>query len=367
MERRTLARGVIAACGVLVWIATPGPAQAQAPPGIAAQLRALGNGICVPETAAIYKPLLLDQAPYSGVEIVRDISWFDDPRTVMDLFAPASGAGSRPVLVFVSGGAGNKQEAPPDGDVFYDNVMMWAVKNGMVGVNMQRRGGLTGAGMEWDEPARDVGRVVDWVRQNIGQHRGDPNRIFLWSSSAGNVPVSTYTAHPEISGASGAAVKGIILMSAPNFNILPATATGPAPDPPAGLGTNCGREAAARGGGAPGAARGGGGRGAGAGRGRGGGGGRGGAEAVDEATQLARSNLDGLANGPTAVFVAWGELDPPNIIAFDMGLRDALCQAGRCPTSKMFPDHSHMSLVFVPNTDDDSVTGPLLEWMRSID
>lgn len=354
--------------GLLFGIATlgVGAAGAQAPPEVAAELRALGNGICVPETAAIYKPLLLDQAPYSGVEILRDISYFDDPRTVMDLFAPESGAGDRPVLVFVSGGAGNKQEAPPDGDVFYDNIMMWAVKNGMVGVNMQRRGGLTGAGMEWDEPARDVGRVVAWVRQNIGQYRGDPDRIFLWSSSAGNVPVSTYAAHPEISGANGAAVKGIILMSAPNFNILPATATGPAPEPPAGLGTNCGREPAARGGGAPGGARGAVGRGGGAGRGRGGAG-RGGAAAVDEATQLARSNLDGLANGPTAVFVAWGELDPPNIIAFDTGLRDALCQAGRCPTSWMFPDHSHMSLVFVANTEDDSVTGPLLEWMRSVD
>ncbi len=354
--------------GVVMGIAALGvaAAQGQAPPDVAAQLRAIGNGICVPETAKIYKPLQ-EKAPYSGVTILRDVPYFDDPRTVMDVFFPETGGGNRPVLIFVSGGAGNKLEAPPDGDVFYDNIMLWAINNGMTGVNMQRRGGLNGAGMAWDEPARDVGRVVDWVRQNITKYKGDPNRIFLWSSSAGNVPVSTYAAHPEIHGANGAAVKGIILMSAPNFNILPETVAAPprggTPAPGAAatpaLGTNCGRSAAAGAGGG----RGGPGGGAGA-----RGGARGGAPAdqPDQATLLARSNLAGLANGKIAVYVAWGELDPPNIISFDEGLKNALCKAGRCPASGMFKDHSHMSLVFSPNTADTSVTAPLLKWMKSI-
>src|ERR1700752_2757152 len=100
---------------------------AQVPADVAAQLRAMGTGVCVPETAKVYKPLLQEKAPYSGVTIVRDISYFNDPRTVMDVFSPENGAGNRPVLIFVSGGAGNKLEAPPDGDVFYDNVMLWAI------------------------------------------------------------------------------------------------------------------------------------------------------------------------------------------------------------------------------------------------
>jgi len=345
-------------------------AQAQVPADVAVQLRALGTGVCVPETAKIYKPLLLDKAPYSGVTVVRDISYYSDPRTVMDVFAPEKGGGNRPVLIFVSGGAGNKLEGAPDGDVFYDNIMLWAVKNGMTGVNMQRRGGLNGAGMAWDEPAKDVGRVVEWVRQNIKQYKGNPDRIFLWSSSAGNVPVSTYGAHPEISGANGAAVKGVILMSAPNFNILPETvappARGAAPAIP-GLGTNCGRPPAeVRGGAARGGPGGGPGAGAAAGRAPARGGGRGGAEPVDQATQLVRSNLNGLAKGKPAVFLAWGELDPPNIISFDEGLKAALCKVGKCPTVGYFKDHSHMSLVFSPNTKDDSVTSPLLKWMKSV-
>jgi len=150
------------------------PVQAQVPPDVANQLRALGTGVCVPETAKIYKPLLLEQAPYKGVTVVRDIAYGTDPRTIMDVFAPEKGGGNRPVLIFVSGGAGNKIEAAPDGDVFYDNIMLWAVKNGMTGVNMQRRGGLTGAGMAWDEPAKDVGVVVDWVRKNIPKCKGIP-------------------------------------------------------------------------------------------------------------------------------------------------------------------------------------------------
>lgn len=356
---------------VMMCVMTCATAHAQVPSDTATKLRALGAGVCVPETATLYKPLQLVKAPYTGVTVVRDISYGPDPRTIMDVFAPEKGGGNRPVLIFVSGGAGNKIEGPPDGDAFYDNVMLWAVKNGMTGVNMQRRGGLNGAGMAWDEPAKDVGVVVDWVRKNITKYKGNPNRIFLWSSSAGNVPVSTFAAHPEIAGENGAAVKGIVLMSAPNFNILPETgAPATPPTPVAGLGTNCGRPPAAPRGaaGAPGNAAAGG-RGAGGpGGAPGGGGGRGGAPAapVDAATQLSRSNLPGLAKGKIAVFVGWGEIDPPNIISFDEALKAALCKAGRCPTSMIFKDHSHMSLVFSPNTADTSVTGPILKWMKSV-
>jgi hypothetical protein len=340
------------------FIACAPAANAQVPADMAAQLRAIGNGVCVPETAKLYKPLQA-KAPYPGVTTVRDISYGTDPRMIMDVFAPEKGGGNRPVLIFVSGGQGNKIEGPPDGDAFYDNVMLWALKNGMTGVNMQRRGGLNGGGLAWDEPAKDVGLVVAWVRANIKKYKGNPNRIFLWSSSAGNGPVSTFAAHPEIAGENGPSVKGIILMSAPNFNILPETGALPAgttvTPPVAGLGTNCGRPPAQpRGGGAAprGAA----------------GGGRGGAAAtpVDPATQLARSNLPGLAKGKIAVFLGWGEVDPPNIISFDEALKAALCKAGRCPTSAMFKDHSHMSLVVSPNTADNSVTGPILKWMKSV-
>jgi triacylglycerol lipase len=357
---RNLGR-ILGAGIVITWMAAA--AHAQVPPDIAAALRKIGTGVCVPETAKLYRPLQ-PKAPYPGVTVERDISYFSDPRTVMDVFAPEKGGGNRPVLIYVSGGGGDKLVTGPDGDAFYDNIMLWAVKNGMTGVNMQRRGGLGGGGLAWDEPAKDVGRVVDWVRANITKYKGNPNRIFLWADSAGNGPVSTYAAHTDIQGAGGASVKGIVLMSSPNFNISPETAPAPArsqnDDATArGLGINCGR--------APGEGR------AGGGPPRGGAPGnaaRGGGftppAPVDAATQLARSNLQGLAKGKIAVFLGWGELDPPNIFTFDEALKNALCKTGRCPTTAYYKDHSHVSLVFSPNTADDSVTGPILKWMKGV-
>jgi BD-FAE len=343
-------------------------APAQVPPDVAAQLRQIGTGVCVPETAKLYKPL--QPIPPAGVTVMRDIPYAQDPRTVMDVFAPEKGGGNRPVLIYVSGGGGDKKVNGPDGDPFYDNIMYWALKNGMTGVNMQRRGGLGGGGAAWDAPAKDVALVVDWVHENIKQYKGNPNRIFLWADSAGNGPVSTYAAHPEIAGPNGAGVKGIVLMSAPNFNIAPETIPSGIASVPiaatASLSTNCGRP--------PGEGRGGRGRGGAApgpggarqGNGGGGAGGRG-AQAVDPATQLERSNLPGLAKGKIAVFMAWGELDSSNILTFDMALKDALCKAGRCPTTaELIKDHSHVSLVLSPNTADNSVTGPILKWMKSV-
>ena len=201
----------------LAIIAAAGMAQAHVPPDIAKDLITIGRGVCVPETAKLYRPLH-PNPPYTGVSIARDISFGPDPKNVLDVFAPEKGGGSLPVLIYVSGGAGNKLQGGPNGDVFYDNIMLWAVKNGMVGVNMQRR-----AGQAWDDPAKDVSLVVQWVNGNIAKYKGNPGRVFAWSQSAGNIPLSTYIGHPEFYGPKGVGVVGVVFMSAPGFNILPAT------------------------------------------------------------------------------------------------------------------------------------------------
>ena len=64
--------------------------------------------------------------------------------------------------------------------------------------------------------------------------------------------------------------------------------------------------------------------------------------------------------------IAVAELDPPNIIGFAETLRDELCKAGRCATYVTSKDHSHISEVMSPNTKDDSVTGPILKWIRGV-
>jgi triacylglycerol lipase len=338
---------------LLVAIATmfAAVAVAEVPPDVAKQLVNIGRGVCVPETAQVYRPLH-SNPPYPGVLIGRDISFGPDPKNVVDVFAAQKGGGSRPVLIYVSGGAGNKQQGGPNGDVFYDNIMLWAVKNGMVGVNMQRRPGTT-----WDDPAKDIALVVFWVNQNIAKYKGNPKRVFMWAQSAGNVPTSTYIGHPEYYGPQGVGVKGVVFMSPPAFNILPAT-------PPPVQGGGGGFGACGQPNGQPAAATPAKGGPGGPGGGKGDGKGRG--AQPDAATQLTRSNLPGLVKSKVPFFVSVAELDPPNIIGFAETLKSELCKAGRCPTYTVFKDHSHISEVMSPDTPDDSVTGPILKWMKSV-
>jgi triacylglycerol lipase len=333
--------------GVSILFALGGLAQAQVPPDIAKQLVEIGRGVCVPETAKIYRPLHANP-PYKGISFTRDISFGPDPKDLLDVAVGEKGGGSRPVLIYISGGAGNKLQGGENGDVFYDNVMLWATKNGMTGVNVQRH-----PGQAWDDPAKAIGMAVQWVQTNISKYKGNPERVFAWSQSAGNVPLSTYVGHSDLWGTKGVGLKGVIFMSPPAFNILPAT-----PKPTEGGFGPCG------GGGAPPAA---GARGGGRGDGKGGGGGgRGKAEPLDQATLLARSNLPGLVSSKVPFMLSVAELDPPNIIAFAETLRDELCKAGHCATYMVYKDHSHISEVMSPDTADTSVTGPILKWMKSV-
>ena len=336
---RTILLGAVVACC----------AMAEVPPDIAKELVTVGKGVCVPETAFLYAPLE-QKPPYTGVTFSRDISFGPDAKDVLDVAEPEKGAGSLPVLMYVSGGAGNKQQGGPNGEAFYDNVMLWAVKNGMVGVNVQRH-----PGVEWNDPAKAISLAVQWVNTNIAMHKGNPGRVFIWTQSAGNVPTSTYVGHSDLWGPKGVGIKGVVFMSPPAFNILPAR-------PPAVQGGGGGFGACGKPTGytpeAPAAP-------AGGGRGRGGFGGGGRAQ-VDEATQLMRSNLPGMVSSKLPFMIAVAELDPPNIIGFAETLRDELCKAKDCAIYVTFRDHSHISEVMSPNTKDDSVTEPILKWIRGV-
>ncbi|HEY2843945.1 MAG TPA: alpha/beta hydrolase [Bryobacteraceae bacterium] len=316
---------------------------AAVPPDIATQLKEMGRVVNPAGTAKLYRPMQ-PKAPYPGVKVEREIKYGPDARTVLDVFQGEKGRGSRPVLIYVAGGAGNKIEPVPDGDAFYDNIMLWAVKNGMTGVNVQRRGAQ---GLEWDETAKDIGKVIEWVQQNISKYKGNPKRVFIWAHSAGNGPVGTYLGHPEMYTPKGVGVKGAVLMSG-NFNILPVTVPVQPGQP--------GRGAPKGGDGKAGDGKGGDGKGK----------GRGGAPPVDPAVQLQRSNLPGLLKSKISFFLATAELDPANMGAFADTLKEQLCKAGNCPQLALFKDHSHMSEVFSPNSPDDSVSGPILQWMKKV-
>ena len=109
------------------------------PPEIEAQLREIGPRIEAQKTAEIYGPLQ-PKEPYAWLSVTRDVPYGSHERNVLDVFTSPNPGSGKPVIVFVHGGGfarGAKRTA--EGSPFYDNVMLWAVGSGMVGVNINYR------------------------------------------------------------------------------------------------------------------------------------------------------------------------------------------------------------------------------------
>jgi hypothetical protein len=390
-----------------------GVARAQVPANIEAQLLKIGQIVDATCTAKIYRPLMppkevADQylemqktgkpsnqiSLYPGVIIERDVSFGPDPKDVVDIFHADKGPASRPVLIYIPGGAGNKIEIQnKEANAFNDNISRWATENGMVGVMMQRHAtpGAFYAG------AKDISAMLQWVEANISKYQGNPDRMVIWAHSAGNGPLGIYAGHPELYGPRGIGVKGIVFMSG-GFNILrpdgtnPVQAAGPggggvggpgAAGAAGGPGSTCGAgplnstdgalpgKAPGQPGG-PNIAAAAGGAGAG-----GPGGGAGQQVAQDEL--IKRSSLPGLEKTDAKIFLTSAELDPGIVngkpSAFNQALHDDLCKLegpkaidghGHCPMLVVMKGESHMSEPFSVDSGDKTVSGSILAWIKTI-
>jgi hypothetical protein len=344
---------------------------AQPPADIESALVKIGPIVDPVCTAKLYRPLMPQNditsnvaQPYPGITVTRNQSFGPDPKDVVDVFSVKKGPRNRTVLVFVPGGAGNKieiQDKPAN--AFYDNIGRYATEHGMVGVLMQRKASGT-----WDGGAKDIAVMLQWVEAHVQDYGGNPDRIFIWAHSAGNVPLGTYLGRPELWGPKGVGVKGAILMSGAAFDIAPAKVPPlAASDVLAKAGETCGDKvgmasAASSDGALPGVAA-------------GGPGGPplrsnvmppGGAPPSAE-TQLARSSLPQLQKAPFKLLIVSGELDPQALRAFSKTLHESLCEAGsaQCPRYLIAKGHSHMSLVFSIDTPDQSVSGPVLAFIKA--
>src|SRR5262249_50557120 len=137
-------------------------------------------------TAKLYRPLMPmndvnteAKTLYPGIEVSRDVSFGSNPKDVVDIFSADKGRGSRPVFIFVPGGQGNKTEQQVrEANAFYDNIGRWATKNGMVGVVMQRH-----PGANWDDPAKDVANMIQWLQANVAKYKGNADRMFISAHS----------------------------------------------------------------------------------------------------------------------------------------------------------------------------------------
>jgi acetyl esterase/lipase len=306
MNRQHLS--VTGATAILLAVCFTSTAFAQMPAEIAAQVKAIGPVVDPAKTAPIYAPLQTKE-PYEGVKVTRDVKYGSDARNLLDVFMPENASGPLPVFVFVHGGAfmgGNKRTGDSP---FYDNIMLFAAKNGMVGVNMTYR--LAPAN-PYPAAPNDIAAALKWVTANIANHGGDPTKIFISGHSAGAAIAAQTITENQIPG-----LKGALLLS----GIYSFTLTEPGKPELAYLGT-------------------------------------------DKAKHEAASSLSKLARGALPLFVAWAEIDPPSFIKQGEILYANLCIKNRCPSRVILKGHSHMSEVYSINTDDKILSDAILEFIR---
>jgi triacylglycerol lipase len=286
------------------------------PGDIARKLLELGRVIDPPKTAPLYAPLQ-EKEPYQGVKIERDVKYGPADRNLLDVFIPNTASSARPVLIYVHGGgfvAGNKRG--PNDSPFYDNIMLWAVKNGFVGVNVTYR--LAPLAV-WPAGAEDLATAVQWVSEKIGERGGDPARVYLMGHSAGAVHVASYVSHPEFHKVKGSGLAGAIMIS----GIYDLTATPLANPEHAYFG-------------------------------------------AEPARYPEQSSLQGLLKTKIPLMITSAELDPPGFVKqFDL-LKQATCKgASGCARAFMLPQHSHMSEVYSINTADTRLTNEILNFVRT--
>jgi len=160
--------------------------QSPMPADIEWKLQELGRVIDPPKTGALYVPLQ-QKEPYPDVKIERDVKYGAADRNLLDIFMPETASPARPVLIYVHGGgfvAGNKRTP---GSPFNDHVMLWAVKNGFVGVNMTYR---LAPQATWPAGSEDLAAAIQWVSDKIGERGADPARIYMMGHSAGAIHVA---------------------------------------------------------------------------------------------------------------------------------------------------------------------------------
>ncbi len=284
------------------------------PAEIVAKIRAIGPVIDPVRTAEIYAPLH-PREPYAGVTVHRDLRYDANERHLLDVFVPEGGGASRPVFIFIHGGGyvgGHKREGD---NFFYDNIMLWAVKNGMVGINATYR---LAPDHPWPAGAEDVSAVVRWARNNAANYGGDPKRIFLAGHSAGATHVATYVAQPRFHAAGGHGLAGLILISG-NYDLSKV----PADE----------RYASYFG--------------------------------PDQSKYAERSPFTGLLTADVPIFATYGELEPPFLFDQSEMLIAALKKAGRNVRSLFLPEHSHISITYHINTDDTLLADEMLDFVRA--
>jgi acetyl esterase/lipase len=283
---------------------------------MAARIRALGDQIVpatIEGTAKLYGPYH-EREPYQGALVTRDHAYGADARHRLDVLAPQGTGAPRPVLLFVHGGgfvAGDKYRP---GSPYQDNVALWAVRHGMVGVNMTYR---LAPQHPWPAGAMDVGAAVAWVRANIAAHGGDPARIILMGTSAGAAHAGAYAVNSRFHADGESGLAGLVLLSG-----LYDMVTAPGNELKAAYFGD------------------------------------------DEANHVAGSTLTGLTKTQVPLLLVLTEMDPPEFQRQTLVLLEHYLQRnGRLPYFVHMMGHNHLSSTMHLNTPDTFLGERILDFM----
>lgn len=307
------------ALATLAILAAPAAAQVSAlPPASQAALRESGRAM-TPEAiraAALALAPLHPGESETPARVTNDIQYGADPRQRLDVFTPRTTGVALPVLVFVHGGgfvAGDKRR---EGSFYYQSIGLWAVRAGLVGVNVTYR---LAPQHPWPAGAEDVAAAIAWVRANAASFGGDPGRIVLMGHSAGASHVATYVAKPEFHPPGGSGLAGAVLVS----GVYDLT-------------TNQGSALQYYG--------------------------------SDPAALAVRSTVTGLAASALPLRLVGAEFDPPYFQRQTATLEAALCArgAGRCVRAETLAGHTHFSTTFAIGTPDRGLSDVVLAFAAQV-
>jgi acetyl esterase len=285
-------------------------------------IRAHGAVLDMPFTQSIYKPLL-DRQPREGVKVRRDLRYGGDARQRLDVYEPeAQLSAPRSLLLLMPGGGfirGDKAERDNFGHYFARNGIPTAVANYRLAPQHQ-----------WPAGAEDVIGAYLWVRQNAAQLGVDPNRIFLAGESAGAAHVAAATLVRRFHPKEGLVIAGTVLISGVYDVHLERLArvqfgvTTPDPRNEAYFGSD-----------------------------------------FERYRQMSTVAL--IDAPPTApLLITYAELDllGMQVQAGELFAK-LVTEHGYSPQLRVIRGHNHLTQVYAVNTGDESLSAPLLEFLRA--
>lgn len=239
-----------------------------------------------------------------------DVAYGPDMRHRLDLYSPlARTSGDAPVLVWVHGGGFVRGEKSSVDHPFNAHVGRWASRNGLLGAVINYR--LVPDAV-WPSGGEDVGLAVDWLKQNVARHGGDPGRILIAGTSAGSVHIATYLQSRP--GASG--VRGAVLLS----GLYGATPMEAADKRYFG---------------------------------------------EEDRTRTAQASLHAVAESGVPLFVSCAEFDPPRFQAETVALLQAvLTTRGHLPRAHFASGHNHYTMAMHLGGADARLSGEIMEFAR---